>query len=233
MRSQFKLILGVFAILLFQCKNSDDSNNNGGTGGNVIATATYRITFTPNFTPNSHPTDYPAGAMFSKMIIVAHGNSGVLFQPGTLASPGLKQYAEDGDTSGLELELGSSGDGETITIVTGVGIPADGSEFREITITPNNTRISFAARIAPSPDWFVGVNTFNLALPDNTLVETFELTLEAYDAGTDAGTTYAAANNPNTEPVSIVSGDPFVDPNTGQIARFGTLLFERTDIGDE
>lgn len=232
-RRYISLIISV-SLAFFGC-SSDDSNlppGGGGGGGGQVVQATYRITFTPNFTDQTHPTDYPANAMFGPMVLVAHPSAVKVFREGQAATDGLELYAEEGNTSELEVELSSVEDNNLPTVQIGNQIAANGSGFIDIIVTPNTTRLSFIAKLSPSPDWFVGVDSFNLVNPDNSLVSEFELTLLAYDAGTDAGTTYEAANEEENGLVQIVSGDPFTSPGGG-INRFGTLHIERTDDPNE
>ena len=233
MRLYSKILIVFFALILFHCNSSDDTNSGGnGGGGQAQVEATYRITFSPNFTEMSHPTDYPNNASFIKMMVVAHNANTSVFRVGQTASAGLKAYAEDGDTSPLELELVSVGDANSANVQIGMDIGPTGSNFVDIVVTPSTTLISFISKLSPSPDWFVGFDSFNLVNPDNTLVESFETTLFGYDAGTDSGVTYTSPDSPSNEPVSQVSGDPFVHPQSGAIRRFGTFNVERTDSGD-
>ena len=53
--------------------------------------------------------------------------------------------------------------------------------------------------IAPSPDWFVGVEDVNLINSNNEWIEETEIFLESYDAGTDSGTTFTSPDM-NTVP---------------------------------
>ncbi len=236
MTRSFTGILLSIALAFYGCSTSDDPNapsGGGNGGGGQVVQATYRITFTPNFTDQSHPTDYPANPMFGPMVVVAHPSSVKLFREGQASTDGFELYVEEGSTSELEVELTSVGDDQLPTVRTGSQIAANGSDFIDIVITPNTTRLSFIAKLSPSPDWFVGVDSFNLVNPDNSLVDEFELTLLAFDAGTDAGTTYEAPNEEENGLVQEVSGDPFTNPNTGGINRFGILRIERTDDPNE
>ncbi|MBT8258747.1 MAG: spondin domain-containing protein [Bacteroidia bacterium] len=232
MKNKITGLILALSLAFFGCSGSDDGNGptgGGGGGGQQVVQATYRITFTPNFTDQSHPTDYPANPGFGPMMVVAHPSTVSVFREGLSATEGLEMYAEDGVTSQLEVELNSVPDTDLPTIRIGSQISADASDFIDIVITPNTTRLSFIAKLSPSPDWFVGVDSFNLVNPDNTLVAEFELTLLAYDAGTDGGTTYDSADVEESGAVQVVSGDPFVNPATSSVSRFGTLHIERTD----
>ncbi|MBT8278546.1 MAG: spondin domain-containing protein [Bacteroidia bacterium] len=229
MRTYLKIALFSFSILLFTCSNSDDSNNGGGGGGGLVAQATYRVTITGNWTAQTHPTDYPANAGFDQLYFMAHSSSSSLYKLGLAGSDGLKAYATTGDISGLNAEHIQGEDGVDPTVIAiGSDISATGTDSFTLTITPNTTLISFVARISPSPDWFVGTDSFNLANPDNTLVENMEFSLFPIDAGADGGTTYESPDDPNAGPVATISGDPFTGSN-GFIQRLGSVSIERID----
>lgn len=220
------------SLMLVSCSSNDDGGGGGGGGGGVLETATYRVTFMPNFTDQTHPSDYPQNAGFSKMFLMAHSGSTGVFRTGVNASDGLENYVENGDISTLDLEHTPINENDPITIRRiGNDIGPTATDAIEITITPNTPLLSFVSKISPSPDWFVGIDSFSLVNPDSSLVEEIELLLTGFDAGTDGGTTYDSPDFPQNGAVSIVSGDPFVNPTTGAIARFGTLKIERIDNG--
>lgn len=62
--------------------------------------------------------------------------------------------------------------------------------------------LSTITMIAPSPDWFSGVYNFNLVLGE-VWYESFTLQTFPWDAGTDSGDTYTAANQA-TDPHSNI-----------------------------
>lgn len=77
---------------------------------------------------------------------------------------------------------------------------------RTIIVTAKDmySKVSFIAMIAPSPDWFVGVDSVELCGSDGKWkeIET-AITLPAWDAGTDSGTTFQA-NNMETMPRDVI-----------------------------
>ncbi len=229
MKNHFKIIALSAIALFFSCSSSDDSTSGTGNGGGVIPQATYKITFEPNFTAELYPTDYPQNPSFSKAVLIAHSNTTSVFSIGLSSSPGLKLFAEDGDSSTLVTEHTQTGDNvnpTTIVLGTSDGGPTEAKVFN-ITITPTKPLISFVTKLSPSPDWFLGVASFSLENPDNTLVESATLGLYAIDAGTDAGASYTSADSPETTPISIRMGLPLsTDPNaTGKA--LGVLTIER------
>jgi hypothetical protein len=46
--------------------------------------------------------------------------------------------------------------------------------------------------VAPSPDWFVGVNSLDLRDENGQWHQQFTISLEVLDAGTDSGETYTS-----------------------------------------
>ncbi|MCH7524362.1 MAG: spondin domain-containing protein [Bacteroidetes bacterium] len=229
MKNQFKIIaLSVF-VAFFGCSSSDDTPSGNGGGDDLVIEATYKVTFEPIFTEELHPIDYPANAGFSKVFLLVHSNTSSVFTLGDTASAGLKLYAEEGNSSILVTEHTQTEDNvNPTTIVLGtsdVG-PTEPVVFT-ITITPSKLLISFVTKISPSPDWFLGVDSFSLENSDNTLVESVSIGLFALDAGTDAGETYTSANSPELSVISIRTGLPlWTNPNeTGK--GLGVLKIER------
>lgn len=230
MKPYLKLFLLTFSLMIFSCSSEDDSGNGGGTdGGNLSAQAVYRVTITGQFTAQSHPTDFPAGAGFDKMFFLAHSSSSTLFRTGSAGSDGLKLYAKDGDVSVLNTEHTTSEDGVSPTIIKiGDAISGTGTDVFDITITPSTTLFSFVSKISPSPDWFVGVDSFDLVNPDNTLVEEVTFQLFPYDAGADGGTTYESPDSDEAGPVTLMNSPPLAAGN-GIVNSLGTVTFQRID----
>ena len=82
--------------------------------------------------------------------------------------------------------------------------------------------------IAPSPDWFVGVNGVSLC-GDSAWVNRLELPLMAQDAGTDSGATFAAPNEATSpqEPIQYLDANLELTGAMGEAAVFGTLSIKR------
>lgn len=58
------------------------------------------------------------------------------------------------------------------------------------------------SRIVPSPDWFIGIDGFDLCV-DGNWVDSITIEADPIDAGTDNGFTFTAPNWP-TEPQGII-----------------------------
>ena len=227
MKIYFKLLVSMFCLIIYSCSGSDDSDDdNSGVVVGIDAQATYRITFTTNFTANTHPTDYPENASFGKVFLAAHSPGSSIFNLGSSASDGLKLYAEDGDLSGLITEHAGGEDNTLMTIITGnTNVGTDTSVTFTLNVTPTTTRISFLSKISPSPDWFVGVSSFDI-VDGNELIESRSVRLYPLDAGTDSGTSYDSPDSPEPDGISQIEGLPFSN-GTLQSTQLATFSVER------
>lgn len=138
-------------------------------------------------------TNLTHGMYFTPRLAAAHDESFAIFGVGEPASPGLRTMAETGSPMVLAGEVPESAvfavdaTGDSPTVQEGVPrILAPGSSA---TITLENvpdtgTLLSLGAMLMPTNDAFVGLDAF--AVPDGT--GSYELYLNAYDAGTEANT---------------------------------------------
>ncbi len=221
----------LFIALIFGCSSDDDSGNPDPNPGGLMPQATYEITFKANFLSELYPIAYPDDAMFTRMMVVMHNENTSMFSVNTMASEGFRDYVKDGDTGGISSELSSTEMNPTIVRV-GNDISPTGEDKVTINITPNTTFLSFASRISPSPDWFVGIDSFNLVNPDNSLVDVIEIVLFAHDGGVDGGTTYTSDDVPENAFISEITTDPFVFDGEGGFTikpRLGSLRIERIE----
>jgi hypothetical protein len=166
--------------------------------GNVQAAETsakYEIMFQGQWTAASHPLDYPSNAHFSGLVGATHNGAYRLFGVGGSATEGLERLAEMGAHSPLDREIRQAiSEGKAGQLFeTGALFGAPWTSKAEFTADTRNNMVSFAAMIAPSPDWFTGAA--DVALVENgDWIKEKTLVLYAYDAGTDDGTTYQAAD---------------------------------------
>ena len=66
------------------------------------------------------------------------------------------------------------------------------------------SKVSLITMIAPSPDWFVGVDSYDLCGADGKWKESGMMDLPAWDAGTDSGVNFASRNSP-TMPYDVIT----------------------------
>ncbi|KDR22378.1 hypothetical protein L798_02469, partial [Zootermopsis nevadensis] len=144
----------------------------------------------------------------------SHNKSFVLFRLGTRASNGVKTFAETGRTDVLEEQ--TQGEGGVYDEFNAPPISTgSGRTEAEFFVDGNHSRVSLMSRIVPSPDWFIGIDSFDLCVNGNWLdsitiergfhcdhsVVLFQV--DPVDAGTDNGFTFTAPNWP-TEPQGLI-----------------------------
>jgi Spondin_N len=170
------------------------------SGSHAQEAARYRLELKATWSAETHPQEFPAGAHFSGLIGASHDSRYVLFADGQTASSGLELLAENGRVSLLQAELAEAvRRGRVGAVFTGQGLSTlPGQTTAEFDIDANHPFVSVVTMIAPSPDWFTGVSSVSLAR-EGTWIDRLEVVLWAWDAGTDGGTTYAAADR-DTQP---------------------------------
>jgi hypothetical protein len=103
---------------------------------------------------------------------------------------------------------------------------APGRTAFEIEVTTDHPMVSFATMVAPSPAWFAGAAGVPL-LVDDRWVAGKTLPLVVWDAGTDGGPTFLAADadmRPR-EPVAPSASEHF--NADGRAVPFGRVTFRR------
>jgi hypothetical protein len=82
--------------------------------------------------------------------------------------------------------------------------------------------------IAPSPDWFVGVDSLNL-IENGEWVTNKIVTLYGRDAGTDSGITFTSPDQVTVPRGVVTAFTGFPALQEGVIVPFGTFTFTRLD----
>jgi hypothetical protein len=200
----------LFAVTLFfigACgqnikSNLDDPSQN--KIDEVQQAVNYKVTFSGLWLEKDHPHKFPASAHFSPLIGVVHNQELNLWKAGDLATAGIKQMAETGQTGILKQEINSHVENETaLSLIEGKGIGSTGETSTVIMVSKKYSFITLSSMIAPSPDWFVGISNINL-LKNGTFIKKliFDLT-KVYDSGTDSGETFTANDLPSDPPAPI------------------------------
>ncbi len=145
----------------------------------------------------------PANAHFTSFIGMIQQPDTFLWAPNGLATVGLEFVAEVGSNSRLNNEIDSIiARGKALSRF-GILPPAIAGGIDTIfSFTLQHSCISFASMIAPSPDWFVGLNQYNL-LKNNAWINDITVPLYLYDAGTEDGDVFGY-NNPASSPLQPV-----------------------------
>ncbi|CAB3225007.1 unnamed protein product [Arctia plantaginis] len=206
--------------------------------------AKYEVTFESLWSRNTHPREFPpesARAHFGDVIGASHTAQFRVWQEGRVASTGLRRLVDDGSTTALEKELKSESDHIRTIIKTrgiswqqigGVGTPNTFAVFR---VDAKHHLISLASKLAPSPDWFVGVSALELCNVNCTWSSSATVPLYPYDAGTDNGISYMSRRTPTlpSAPVRALRPDwprdvrsPFYS-SAGEMRPFARLRLTR------
>ncbi|XP_054737874.1 uncharacterized protein LOC129244283 [Anastrepha obliqua] len=78
----------------------------------------------------------------------------------------------------------------------------DGRQEAKFFVDSNHSLVSLMTRIVPSPDWFIGVDSFQLCV-GGSWIDTVTIEMDPLDAGTDNGFTFTAPNWP-TSPQGVI-----------------------------
>jgi Spondin_N len=78
-----------------------------------------------------------------------------------------------------------------------------GKDSTTINVNIKNANISFESMLAPSPDWFVGIDSYSLIQNGKWITE-ITVPIYGYDAGTEDGDVFGYAN-PATVPQQPIS----------------------------
>lgn len=158
-------------------------------------TAQYRATFNATWSSSTHPAAFPGGAHWSGLVGGVHDDRVHFWREGETASLGIQNMAERGIQSTLVSEINPAiTAGNARFTLTGGGI---GGSPGSVSLTfPQSMRrdfplVTLVSMIAPSPDWFVGVDSLSL-IENDEWVFTKTVTLYGFDAGTDSGASYSS-----------------------------------------
>ena len=106
-----------------------------------------------------------------------------------------------------------------------------GSKSTKIMVQNMYSMVSLITMIAPSPDWFVGVDSYDLC-GMNGWKEKVMMDLLPWDAGTENGQTYRL-DNTETNPVDVImriTTDSNSDIGKHANVTFATVTFTRVEM---
>jgi len=157
------------------------------------APAEYTVIIKSTWTKTSHPFEYPSDAHFSGMIGASHNAKYSIFAIGRRPTPGLERLSEEGKHSPLDTEIRAAIDqGNALMLFESGGLKNwKDSMMSTVRVDPGHPLVSVVNMIAPSPDWFTGASSINLA-ENGGWITRRTVTLYAYDSGGDDGKTYKA-----------------------------------------
>jgi hypothetical protein len=194
----------------------------------IVESARYELTFEATWSSATHPTEFPSNPHFSGLIGASHNEDVSLWRVGENATSGIKEMAERGAKTPLDIEIDSLiNTGSAYSVISGGGInPSPGAATVTLMVTLDYPMVSIVSMIAPSPDWFVGVSGLRL-LEGNLWVDQMIVELFPYDAGTDSGSTYTSPNEPmaTREEIRMIEEEPLL--TAGSVPPLGTFTFTR------
>lgn len=141
----------------------------------------------------------PPGVHFTTVAGMIHNKNSYLWRNSEKSSPGVEAVAETGNTALIRAEIDSVLlKGNAIALVLMNAPAATGTARTSVYCNSNFSFVSFQSMIAPSPDWFIGIDALNL-YRNNQWVRDTTINLFVYDAGTEDGDVFGY-NNPSTLP---------------------------------
>lgn len=189
--------------------------------------ANYKVTLQLNWANPSFTI--PANAHFTNFIGMVHSKDSFLWAPNGLATTGLEFVAEVGSNWRLLNELDAIiGKGKALSKFDINTPPITGAFDSVFHFTLEHSCLSFTSMIAPSPDWFAGLNAYNL-LQQNQWVNTITIPIFIYDAGTEDGDVFGYDNPATTpqQPVRLLTAAAasVLANGNATLAPIGTLKF--------
>lgn len=192
-------------------------------------TARYRVTFDATWSATTHPANgFPSNPHFSDLVGATHERGFHLWEDGSIASNGIEAMAELGATTPLDDEIEraiANGRAEHLLLGGGIAL-SPGTVVLDFDVSIDRPSVTLVSMLAPSPDWFVGVNDLDL-LEEGDWIDELVIGLAPYDAGTDSGSRYSSADRDTVprEPIAHITTAPLAA--NGTVLPVGTFTFRR------
>jgi hypothetical protein len=195
-------------------------------------TARYQVVFNATWSQATHPTNWPAGAHWSGLVGGTHNSDVHFWREGETASEGIRLMAERGQQATLLAEIApaiTNGTAQMTLAGNGIGT-SPGSVVLTFpqAMSRDYPLVTLVSMVAPSPDWFVGVNGLSL-ITNGAWATNLVVTLYGYDAGTDSGASYASPDLVTVPRGAITRFAEFPAKQDGVIVPFGRFVFTRLD----
>jgi hypothetical protein len=220
----------IYLSLIIVLVGCDTDSNDNDDNSSITDSASYIVEFTSTWSATTHPDEFPTSPHFSGLIGSVHSSDVTFWETEATASTGVKLVAERGATSTFSEEVNLTIiSGSALSTITGGGITlSPGTVSTTFSVTREYPLVTLLSMLAPSPDWFVGVNGLSMLEEDEFLTGK-TVTLYCYDAGTDSGTSYESPDQPTTpqEQIYKIGGSPFL--YEGAVVPVGTFKFYRIE----
>ena len=209
-RSNICMIL-VIAVMAFTSESGAQS------------TARYSITFDSSWNATDHGT-LPGTAHWSDLVGATHNSSVTFWEMGQLATLGIEDVAEAGNNTNFNSEVNTAISGGTadqwLQAPFSPFAAISSATLSDVIVSTDHPLLTLASMVAPSPDWFIGVNGYSLLDAGNAWKTSVVLDMYVYDAGTEEGDDYStdnAATTPHENIFSRVNVTPFNDQPIGTL----------------
>ncbi len=148
--------------------------------------ACYNISLEGHWSAQAQGVALPKNAHFTVLVGSVHNESRAVWRQGELSSPGVEEVAETGKLSRFRAEHQAARDrGDTASLVCGDRIGARGVVHTSVVVPKSRPFLSVLSMVAPSSDWFVGVDSLPLLADDGSFKESVQVWLLMNDAGTE------------------------------------------------
>ncbi|KAF2365714.1 Spondin N-terminal [Trinorchestia longiramus] len=128
----------------------------------------------------------------AQMTGLTHSSQHQVFKEGQVATSQLKEFAETGRSDSLDAVTYERQGSKVLDAFYAPAIREGVGETQaKFFADGNHSMVSMVAKIVPSPDWFVGVNSLQLCVAGHWLNAT-SLELSPLDAGTDQGLAFTS-----------------------------------------
>ncbi|MEO5894820.1 MAG: spondin domain-containing protein [Vicinamibacterales bacterium] len=191
------------------------------------ATARYRVVFDSTWTRSTHPQDAPDNPHYSALIGVTHHSGVTFWLPGSPATEGIRRMAESGVNLALDTEIRAAiASAAAKDLLLGSTLDSPGTTSFEFEVSQTHPLVTLVTMVAPSPDWFVGVSGLPM-FENGAWIEQRVMPLAPWDAGTDSGATFRAADIDTRprQPISLISTPPLAI--NGTVSPLGIFTFMR------
>jgi len=195
---------------------------------------TYKIVFESSWQANNHVVlpnvALPDNAHFSPLAVATHKTADLFWKLGEPTSSGMTAIAEFGSTGTFEGEVNAEIlNGNADQVVIGPDMFYRDNEtsitIDEIEIDRDFPFITMASMLAPSPDWFMGVNSLSVLDDNGDWKNEIVMDMFPYDGGTRIGNQYQLGGAMQGGVIANYSG--MGQFNTSKI---GTLRITAVDL---
>ncbi|MCY4157318.1 MAG: spondin domain-containing protein, partial [Gammaproteobacteria bacterium] len=166
--------------------------------------ATYEMTFQGLWTADDiTDSSLPSGAHFTEVIGAKHNSSTRIWRRGGIASEGVEGVAEFGSTGTLRSEINSNANTDGIISAGSTNNGPISAVSTTFNINSSHPLVSVLSMIAPTSDWFVGIDSEPLR-QNGAWRDRVQLDLYPYDAGTENGNAWSLGGG-NVDPHETIT----------------------------